>query len=313
MITNKKGEWLEIIAPNEWVDSTIEAILKDILQIPKGLLHQFRMNQSVLINHKPIPWHKKLCKGDKVMIHLFIKEPFGVVPEYGELSILFEDEHLLIANKQAGIETHPNKKEQQGTLANFVAQHFLMNETECKVRHIHRLDKGTSGAIIFAKHPLIASQLDRMLERREIKRTYIALVEGIIQQKNGFINEPIGKDRHHPTRRRVSNNGQSALTYFKVIDVHQKLNVSMVMLQLQTGRTHQIRVHMSHMGFPIVGDTLYGGKDHLLKRPALHAAHISFIHPITKEEIKCFAPNKDLFNIFSKPNLKEIIGQAYLY
>lgn len=301
----KKGEWFEIIIPDSWVNLSIEEILKEKWKVPKGLLHQFRMNHSIKINHKVLSWQQKLCKGDIFSIQLFPKEEFGVVAEYGEFGILYEDDHLLIANKPAGIDTHPNESGQLGTLSNFLAYHYLINGDECKVRHIHRLDKGTTGTVIFAKHPLAQARLDRMLENREIRRTYIALVHGLIEPKKQVIEAPIGRDRHHATRRRVSEKGQPATTYLKVLNTNHKTKTTLVMLQLKTGRTHQIRVHMSHIGHPLVGDTLYGGKDHLAKRPLLHAAHVSFIHPITFEKISCIAP-MDATNLFPEVNFDQI-------
>lgn len=297
----RKGEWYEIIIPDNWIDLTIEDVLKEKWHVPKGLLHQYRMGHAVKVNHEVRPWAQKLHKNDKLSIQLFSKEEFGVIPEYGDFELLYEDDHLLIANKPAGIDTHPNEKGQLGTLSNFIAYHYLTNGDECKVQHIHRLDKGTSGAILFAKHPLAKVNLDRMLEKREIRRTYLAVVKSLLKQKKGVINAPIGRDRHHGSRRRVSQGGQPAITYFQVLETDPIKKTTLVMLQLKTGRTHQIRVHMSHIGAPLVGDTLYGGKTYNIERPLLHAAHLSFTHPITSEAISCIAPFLDKPAIF--PNI----------
>lgn len=129
-----------------------------------------------------------------------------------------------------------------------------------------------------------------MLEKREIKRTYIAFVQGLLKRAKGTICESIGRDRHHPTRRRVSPTGQTAITHYEVLEKFQQRLVTKVKLNLETGRTHQIRVHMSHIGHPIVGDELYGGNTSHLQHQALHAAYLSFVHPITKEDIYVEAP-----------------------
>ena len=149
-----------------------------------------------------------------------------------------------------------------------------------KIKHVHRLDRDTTGAILFAKHALAGSILDKTLEERSIKRTYFALVHGQLKRKKGTIQEPIGRDRHHPTKRRVSASGQPAITHYELLEYNSKQNLSLIQCQLDTGRTHQIRVHLSSIGHPIVGDKLYGGKP-LFERQALHAGKLVIPHPFT--------------------------------
>ena len=166
------------------------------------------------------------------------------------------------------------------------------------MRHVHRLDRDTTGALLFAKHPFVGSMLDRMLEDREIKRTYLAMVHGMIPDKKGTIQASIGRDRHHATRRRVSPSGQPATTFFEVLKVDNKKKLLLVKCSLATGRTHQIRVHFSHMDHPLVGDLLYGGKP-IFQRQALHAVKLEFKHPFTEEVITCHAPFLDTPEIFT--------------
>ncbi|MCC3355334.1 RluA family pseudouridine synthase [Bacillus sp. REN16] len=298
MLTKKAGEWLELSVPRDWEGLTIEDILKNAWSMPKQMIHQLRMEKGVRLNGESIYWNTPLAHNDKLRVHLFIEEDYGVQPEYiPELNILFEDDHLLIANKPPRMDTHPNEENQLGTLANAIAYHFQANGVFTKVRHIHRLDRDTTGAVIFAKHKLASAILDRRLEKREIKRTYLALVHGIIKQKKGTIDAAIGRDRHHPTRRRVSQRGQKAITTFKVVQTFVNKKMTLVELELLTGRTHQIRVHMSHLGYPLAGDTLYGGQP-IVPRQALHAARISLEHPLTNEKINCEAPFLDHPPIF---------------
>ncbi|RFB18482.1 RluA family pseudouridine synthase [Bacillus sp. HNG] len=300
MLTKRVGEWFEIQVPKDWAGKTIEDVLKNIWSVPKQMLHQLRMEQGVKLKGEAKPWSTTLTHNDKLQVHLFRDEDFGVQPEYvPDLHILFEDDHLLIVNKPPGMDTHPNEEGQLGTLANAVAYHFQMNGVQTKVRHIHRLDHDTTGAVIFAKHKLASAILDRRLEKREIKRTYLALVHGIIKQKMGTIEAAIGRDRHHPTRRRVSPTGQKAITTFKVLQTLPNKKMTLVELELLTGRTHQIRVHMSHFGHPLVGDSLYGGQL-IVQRQALHAARIRLEHPFTNEKIMCEAPFLDSPPIFEK-------------
>ena len=294
----KKGQWLEINVPGDWENQSIEEILKSAYQTPKALLHQLRMSKGVHLNGEQVQWSTKLSKKDKLQIQLFIAEDYGVEPQFIEIDILYEDDHVLIVNKPAGMDTHPTKEGELDTLSNAVAFHLQMNGIHTKIRHIHRLDHDTTGAVIFAKDRLSAAIMDRLLLNREITRTYLAIVHGIVKQKSGKIDAPIGRDRHHPTRRRISPSGQSAISQYKVLTTDRNQDTSLVELQLQTGRTHQIRVHMSHLGHPLVGDVLYGGKP-LFNRQALHARKISLNHPLTNEKIECTAPFLDLPPIFN--------------
>jgi 23S rRNA pseudouridine1911/1915/1917 synthase len=286
MKTMRKGSLYQVVIPANWKNVTIEHILKNQWQAPKKLIHSMRMDKDIKVNGEYLPWDKPLSTGDLLQINLFKKVEYDVPPSYGDLHVLYEDDHLIVVNKPAGIDTHPNQSDDTDTLANVIAFHFQSKGEHCRVMHIHRLDRDTSGAVIFAKHPLSKAILDRLLIERKVKRTYLALVHGRLKQKKGTISEPIGRDRHHNTRRRVSPSGQEAVTHYKVLEFRDNMTLTEVVLD--TGRTHQIRVHMSHIGHPLAGDTLYGGKP-VFKRQALHAARISFPHPMTGERIECEA------------------------
>nr|WP_191556143.1 RluA family pseudouridine synthase [Metabacillus idriensis] len=288
-----RGEWMEYPVKKDWAGISLQQMLREKMKAPKTLVHKWRMDREVKVNDADPNWTSPLIEKDSVMIRLFQDEEFDITPEYMELDLLFEDEHFLIINKPAGMDTHPNDSGQTGTLANGIAFHFQMQGMSRKIRHIHRLDHDTSGAIVFAKHALSHAILDRLLEERLIKRTYTAIVQGKMKQKKGQIDQPIGKDRHHPVRRRVSPGGQPALTHFKTEDYNTRFDVSLVKLQLDTGRTHQIRVHLSHIGYPISGDDLYGGNKNLIDRQALHASEITVMHPFTDEKVTVSADFPD--------------------
>ncbi|WP_090085071.1 RluA family pseudouridine synthase [Lentibacillus persicus] len=293
----KKGEWAELLIPPKWNTYTIESLLQKNWQVPKKLRHELRMRKGIKLNGDIVPWDSKLISGQKLQVHMFPKEDYGLNPTFLDVDILYEDNHILIANKIAGMDTHPNTPDEVNTLANGVAFHLLTEGIETKPRHIHRLDHNTTGAVIFAKHALASSMMSRLLEKRKIQRTYLALVHGKLKYSKGTINKPIGRDRHHQTRRHISKSGQSARTNYETLFYNPKDNTSLVKLELDTGRTHQIRVHMSYMGNPLLGDTLYGGEEN--KRQVLHAAKISMVHPLTEEYIECIAPFNDdppLFN-----------------
>ncbi|WNF23946.1 RluA family pseudouridine synthase [Mesobacillus jeotgali] len=295
--TTKKGEWCELVIPAEWESHTLETLFKDFWKAPKKMVHLFRMEKNVLINGQVPDWTIPLKKSDRLSMKLFTEEEQTVSPEYLNADIIYEDDYLIVFNKPAGMDTHPNVSGQGGTLANAAAFHMLSNGEGNRPRHIHRLDRETTGAVLFAKNPLITAILDKMLEERNIKRTYLALADGIIHQKKGTINKPIGRDRHHPTRRRVSETGQQAITHFKVLDKIKHENLTLVQCSLDTGRTHQIRVHFSSIGHPLAGDALYGGSD-TFHRQALHGVKMEFTHPFTQEKIICHAPFIDQPPIF---------------
>lgn len=295
--TNRKGDWFEIIVPAEWEAHSLETLFKEHWKAPKKLVHHFRMEKFVLINGQVPDWTLPLQKDTRLSMKLFTEEESTIIPEYVDIQVLYEDDHLMIFNKPSGMDTHPNESGQSGTLLNAAAFHMQANGEITRPRHIHRLDRDTTGAVLFAKNPFMASILDKMLEERTIKRTYLAMADGIIKQKKGTIDKPIGRDRHHPTRRRISETGQQAITHYKVMDQIKQKNLTLVQCSLDTGRTHQIRVHFSSIGHPLAGDTLYGGSDQF-HRQALHAAKMEFNHPFTQEKIICHAPFIDQQPIF---------------
>jgi 23S rRNA pseudouridine1911/1915/1917 synthase len=177
--------------------------------------------------------------------------------------------------------THPNEPGQTGTCMNHVIAH-VKKQGGVYAEHVHRLDQGTKGLVLIAKHPLIKSMLDRMLEEKKIIRTYEAIVDGYMTQKSGSIRTSIGTDRHDSARRAVSPSGQTAITHFEVVG--QDSNFTKVNVILETGRTHQIRVHFSSIGHPIAGDRMYGSRTRA-DNYSLQARKLQFVHPITKEMV----------------------------
>ncbi|MBP3040342.1 RluA family pseudouridine synthase [Bacillaceae bacterium Marseille-Q3522] len=288
----KEVEWCLLEVPSEWAGLSVAELLQNEWKAGKKQIHSIRMAKAALVNKKPANWQKPLQINDQLAIKMFTALPFDVVPAPQNIKVLYEDDHLIVLNKPAFIDTHPNHKDENNALINTLAYYLQGKNEYRKIMHIHRLDRDTSGAILFAKHPLIGSILDRMLSERQIKRTYFAAVHGIIEKRNGTIAKPIGRDRHHSTRRRVSKTGQDAVTHYEVISFDAIKQLTIIKCQLDTGRTHQIRVHFSSIGHPLAGDLLYGGKP-VFNRQALHAASLTFVHPFTKEKINCVAQETD--------------------
>ncbi|MCM3586021.1 RluA family pseudouridine synthase [Mesobacillus maritimus] len=297
MKTRKVGSWYEITIPKEWSTYTIDDLLRNVWKAPKKMIHQFRMENKVKINGLSVNWNQLLIPGQTLQLELFSSQDNEVVPAFYDIPVLYEDDHLMIFNKPAGMDTHPNEPHQSNTLLNAAAFHLQANGELLQPRHIHRLDRDTTGAVLFAKTAFAGSLLDRLLEERKIKRTYLAITDGIFSKNKGTINQPIGRDRHHAVRRRISPTGQTAITHYEVLRRQQKEQQTLVRCQLDTGRTHQIRVHLSSIGHPLAGDVLYNGS-HSFPRQALHAVKMELVHPFTNEKIVCHAPFIDQPMIF---------------
>ena len=232
-------------------------------------------------------------QGKQLRLRLFPEERAEFEAEWMELNILYEDDFTLVVNKPPGLEVHPSERGQRNTLAHKVASYYEMTDQRCRIRHIHRLDKDTTGPVLYAKNELAHYVFDAAMREKRIERMYIALAEGVIEQDSGVIDAPIGQDRHHPTRRRVSHTGEPAVTRYEVVE--RFADHTLVRLRLETGRTHQIRVHLSHIGHPIAGDGLYGGHRPLMQRQALHGEFLIWPHPWTGEAMKVKAPLPDDF------------------
>lgn len=231
-------------------------------------------------------------RGGRARLRLRPNEPLGFEPVFipDGLEALYEDDFCLVVHKPAGMPVHPDGGAKRPTLANVVAAHYQMNGEACAVHHVHRLDEYTSGPVLYAKGEFARLTLDAQMRDKAVGRVYLALTEGKVPRNLRVIDAPIGRDRHHNSRRRVSPGGQEALTRVELVETLRGGRFSLVRLTLETGRTHQIRVHMAHAGYPLIGDTLYGGSADLLQRQALHGESLGFEHPFTGEKIEVADP-----------------------
>ena len=244
---------------------------------------------SITINGKEESVRYPLCKGDFLEVR-FPEEKASqtLLAEEFPLSIIYEDDDVLVLDKPWGMKTIPTKDEPTRSLANAILGYFVKVGISSTVHIVTRLDKDTSGLVLVAKHRHVHHLFSLQQKGREIKREYEAFAEGILAYDSGMVEEPIGRKSDSIIEREVREDGKYALTHYKV--KKQFSDFAHLELKLETGRTHQIRVHLSHMGHPLAGDDLYGGSEKLIGRQALHCKRLLFFHPIKKEWMNFEAP-----------------------
>ena len=227
----------------------------------------------------------------------------GVAPIPGPLDIVYEDWDLIVLNKAPGVLVHPGHGHFDDTLGNFLMYHYKITGEESDFHPVHRLDKGTSGLLVAAKHPHAQERLKLQLHTGGFRRVYLAVCDGAPPAPSGVVDAPIGLAEGAPDRRAVHPGGKPARTHYRVLRVCGPR--ALVELELETGRTHQIRVHMAHLGCPLTGDFLYGTENRaLIARPALHSARLELTHPITGTPLRFAAPlPADLAELIPKENI----------
>lgn len=243
----------------------------------------------------------KLKAGDRVCVHIPAPEPLDLVPEAIPLDILYEDEHLLIVNKPAGMVVHPSAGHSTGTLVHALLAHCPLSSIGGVQRPgiVHRLDKDTTGAIVIAKTDFAHQHLQQQLQAKTARREYLGIVYGTPKVESGTIDLPVGRhpvDRLRNTILPIEQGGKSAVTHWQIEE--RLRSFSLIKFRLETGRTHQIRIHAAKMGHPIVGDPVYGSGRSIgvnLPGQALHAWHLQLIHPQTGDLISVTAPIPSYF------------------
>lgn len=263
-----------------------EQLAKDYLKRHEGisstLWKKIKRYDNFYINGEKVRATQAFVKPNDIITYE-IPSNSKVIPVDIPLDIIFEDDYMLIADKPAGMLTHPLTFEAETTLANAVMYHFKQTNQQLGCHPLYRLDRNTSGLVVFAKLPQLQFQLAN--NHQVFKRFYYALVEGKFSSTEGTIDEPIGRAENSIILHKVVHDetGKYAVTHYRVIKTYE--NYSLVELWLETGRTHQIRVHMSYLNHPLLGDDLYGGNCDLIERHALHAYNLKFIHPFTQQEL----------------------------
>ncbi len=289
----KNGPWLEMRVTKRQAGKSVLDLLRAEAGLPEKIVQELFKTHSVMIGKEEAQPIATVGAGDRVRCVLFPEEPYGVELSTDLLDVLYEDDHLLIVNKAVGMKVHPNSAAEANTLLNAVAFHYQLQGVQTRCRVLHRLDQETSGALLIPKHEIAHILLDKLLTERQISRVYYALVAGQVRTDKGLIDQPIGRDRNHPTRRRVSKTGKPAQTEYQVIQRFS--DATLIQAKLRTGRTHQIRVHLAWLGHPLLGDELYSGPTDRIARQALHARYLSLSHPITGELLEVEAPYPDDF------------------
>lgn len=249
-----------------------------------------RMPKSILVNGVHYYMRQELSKGDHLQVRICeTKNSEKIPPTNLPLDIIYEDEDLLVLNKPAGMPIHPSLNNYTNSMANALAYYFQSQGKPFIFRCCNRLDRDTSGLTIVSKHLVSGSILSDMTKYREVHREYLAIARGSVTPSEGTIQAPLGRKEGTIIERTVDwEHGEDAVTHYKV--VKEANGHSLVSLRLETGRTHQIRIHMKYLGYPLIGDYLYNPDMEYMTRQALHSHHMEFTHPITGEHMSFTAP-----------------------
>lgn len=273
------------------------------LELSRSMIKKLLEDGKITVNGEITKASYKVQLNDKIEID--IEKPKEVKLEAQEipLDVIYEDNDILVVNKQKGLVVHPGNGNLDGTLANAVMAHCKDSLSgiggELRPGIVHRLDKDTSGLLIIAKNDKAHIKMSEQIKDRKVKKTYIALVRGIISENEATINMPIGRSTKDRKKMAVTKNGKEAITHFKVLNrfTTNKASYTLLEVKIDTGRTHQIRVHMAEIGHPVIGDTVYSnGKNEFgVVGQCLHAKKLEFTHPITEKEMNLEAPLPQYF------------------
>lgn len=279
----------------------LKQLLRNELKFSSALIRKLKNAGGIYVNSRPVFTNYRLAEGDYVCCEIALAEgESGIVPEKGEIDIIYEDEWLIAVNKPTGLLSHPSRAKYTGTLSNYVSAYL---DGVCHA--VNRLDRDTSGIVLFAKSAHAKSRASAALSEEGTEKKYLALVYGCFSESRGVIDAPIKRLREMDMRRGVCDDGDAAVTHYSVKKSFEFFGETMTLLEikLETGRTHQIRVHFEHIGRPIIGDILYYTDESRkfsqklgINAQALHAFWLSFIHPFTSErvELSCSSKRDDL-------------------
>lgn len=285
---------------SEDVDKKILEIVRKKLNVSSRLLRKIKSSKKITVNGHNISLNALTRLGDLIEVVMPIEENI-FIPEDIPIKIAYEDEHLIIIDKQAFLVVHPTKGHPYGTIANGLSNYILNKGESYKIRFANRLDRDTSGLMIVCKNGYAQRIISDQMIANETEKKYLAIVDGIVKNDSGTINEPIGKENEDDIARVVISTGSESVTHYKVLERFESTEnkATLVEIILETGRTHQIRVHFKYLGHSLLGDVLYGGNQELINRQALHSSALTFKNILgEKLEIKSELP-EDLINLIS--------------
>lgn len=292
-------EPLTYIVPEEEEGLELKSILRRRLALSRKLLSRVKLTErGITVNGVRQYINVRVKAGDVVEIRMEEETSDDILPQDIPVDVIFEDDHLLVVHKPAGMIVHPTTGHWSNTLANGVIHMWMKRGLKIRFRPIHRLDKETSGVLAIAKNPYIHQNISLQMQNGSVDKEYLALVRGRMEQETGTVNAPIDRDPASPHYRIVTPAGYPSVTHYRVVE--QLQDAALLSIRLETGRTHQIRVHMSHLGHPLFGDSMYGwekeGGEAVERtslppgRHALHAFRLAFFHPMRGEKMTFSAP-----------------------
>jgi 23S rRNA pseudouridine1911/1915/1917 synthase len=276
------------LVKNSDVGSKIESLLRNKLGFSRTMIRRLKQHSGVEVNGHKVYLNQRVQLGDVISINIESNEETDIIPQPIEIEIVYEDKYLLVVNKPPHMLVHPLKHEWTNTLANAVIYHYRQHNLQLGFKPVSRLDRNTSGLVVIAKNSHIGYQLAQQLHTNEFVREYIAIVHGWIKQPRGVISLPISRCPDSKIKQMVDIDGRHAVTHYQVARYIKDNTI--IRLRLETGRTHQIRVHLSFIGFPLLGDNLYGGQREIINRQALHCYNIMLTHPANGEKLALTAP-----------------------
>lgn len=291
------------VVDRDFCDIRIDKYLIDLLNISRSKIQKLIDSNNIKVNGKDIKNSYIVRVDDEIIVNDII-ENNEILPEKMDLDIVYEDEYLLVVNKPSGMVVHPSLGHYTNTLVNGLMYYTSLSNDKIRPGIVHRIDKDTSGLLLVAKNDDVHLYLSEEIKKRKVNRKYIALVHGVIKNDSGTIDAPIGRDLFDRKKMAVTDiNSKDAITHFKVLDRYK--DSTLIECVLETGRTHQIRVHMNYIGYPIVNDPLYGRKKIINDfGQMLHAKSIGFVHPIKEKymEFECDCPKEfyDILNLFKE-------------
>ena len=264
--------------------NTVNDVLINEFQFSSRLMSKLIKNKKIYLNNSFCNTRKSINYNDEIVVDLSGKENnSNIVATNMDLDIIYEDDWFLVVNKQPGIAVHPSSLHYSDSLSNGIKFYFDKIGLKKKIRVVNRLDYNTSGIVVFAKCEYIHEQFSKQMMQHIFQKEYLCIINGFLDNSCGIIDLPIGRKQGCIIERCIDKNGQKSITHYEVLKTFS--DYSLVKCILETGRTHQIRVHFSAIEHPLLGDTLYGTASDLINRQALHSNKIDLIHPITKEHL----------------------------